>query len=223
MGINKQSLSLMLHEHKYKPITGEYLSLGKQTVTLPREVVRSLFVSNSLEVEPLDAVYADEANIDTVTRHGSNYILDHSLISAFSDCHYNCLDVSDYEGADIIHDMNTPIGEQHYGKYDFIYNGSCMDNIFDPVSFIKNTSRMLAPNGRVMHIECATALAGAYLSFSPEWFFSYYAANGFKDCKVYAIVARESSGHAHLFDTDLFVWNPYFTRSANYDYINGCK
>lgn len=214
---------MILNEHKYRPITGKYLSVGKHTVTIPADKIFEIFARNSIPDEQLAKIYADSANIDTATRHGKGSIFDHSLISSFSDCEYNCLDVSDYEGATIIHNMNNDIPEQYHNTYDFIYNGSCMDNLFDPVTFIKNTSKMLKPGGRVVHLECACAVAGAYLSYSPEWFFSFYAINGFLDCKVYATVARESSGNPHSFNTDLFLWNPYFTRVDNYDYIEGCK
>jgi SAM-dependent methyltransferase len=223
MGILKQALSMILNEHKYRPITGKYLSIGKQTVTIPADIIFDLFAQYSLPDEKLKKIYADPSNIDTSTRHGKGFIFDHSLLSAFSSCEYNCLDVSDYEGATIIHDMNTIIPEQYHNTYDFIYDGGCMDNMFDPVTFLKNTSNILKPGGRIVHLECASALAGAYLSFSPEWFFSYYAINGYVDCKVYAIVARESSVDPNIFNTDLFLWAPYFTRTDNYDYIKGCK
>jgi len=223
MGINKQALAMILNEHKYRPITGKYLSIGKQTVTIPEKIIFDLFAQYSISDELLKEKYADPVNIDTATRHGQGSIFDHSLIASFSSCDYNCLDVSDYEGATIIHNMNIDIPELYHNTYDFIYNGSCMDNLFDPVTFLKNTSKMLKPGGRIIHLECASALAGAYLSFSPEWFFSYYAINGYFDCKVYAIVARESSDDPHVFNTDLFQWNPYFTRTDNYDYIKGCK
>jgi len=223
MGIFKQALSMILNEHKYRPIKGKYLSIGKQTVTIPADLIFDLFKYYSIPGEQLKLFYADPANIDISTRRGKGFIFDHSLLSAFSSCEYNCLDVSEYEGATILHDMNTIIPKEHYNTYDFIYDGGCMDNMFDPVTFLKNASNMLKLGGRIVHVECASAYAGAYLSFSPEWFFSYYAINNYLDCKVYAIVARESSGNPHVFNSDLFLWSPYFTRTEDYDYIKGCQ
>ncbi len=58
--------------------------------------------------------------------------------------------------------------------------------------------------GRILHIECATGVPGAYLMYSPEWFFSYYAINNFIDCKVYVTIARDEGCNRHIFNTDLY-------------------
>lgn len=224
MGINKQTLALLLSEQKYRPITGDFLCIGKQTVNVPLDALLGLFERHGVPDRMMKDAIRQE-NMDVKTRHAGSSVYDHSLIKAMAggNVKYNCLDVSDYEGADIIHDMTSPVPSSLHEKFDFIYNGSCMDNVFDPVSFIRNTSRMLKPNGRIIHIECAGAVAGAYLMFSPEWFFSYYAINEFVDCKVYVTIARNSTGHPAIFDTALYHWRPPFTRDPNYDYIEGCK
>ncbi len=224
MGISKQSLAFLLSEQAYRPITGRFLCIGKHTVNVPPDTLFGLLEAHDIPTGQVKESLA-RGERDTKTRHAGLSVYDHDLIAAISGgkAEYNCLDVSDYEGADIIQDMTRPISDALEGQFDFIYNGSCMDNIFDPVSFIKNTSRMLKPGGRVIHVEGACAVAGAYLMFSPEWFFSYYAVNDFVDCKVYATVARESSNHPTIFDATLFHWRPYFTRNPDYDYIEACK
>lgn len=222
MGINKQVLSVILHEHSYKAITGNYLSIAKHTVNVDDSDINKLFeshgISNERLVEKLSSAPRDRA-----TRHGVGGLFDHDLIGSFSDSDYNSLDISDYEGADIIHDMNTSLPPELVGRFDFIYDGSVMDNVFDPISFVRNCSQLLKPGGRIIHINCAGAVAGGYLCFSPEWFFSYYAVNNFADCKIYATVARDKQYGPHRFNTDLFEWTPHFTRNPEYDYIEGCK
>ncbi|MEO5358383.1 MAG: class I SAM-dependent methyltransferase [Nitrospirae bacterium YQR-1] len=222
---SKQIISALLNEHAFSPITGQFLAIGRSTVYTPKNVLTDLFNKYKIPTETLQSIYSSNKYIDNSTRRSTGEITDDALIASFSGCQYNCLDISGYEGADIIHDMNTPIPQDYHGKYDFIYNGGCMDNMFDPVTCIKNTAKMLSPNGRIVHAESATAMAGYYLTFSPEWFFSYYAINNFYDCKVYVVVAREPYKDIgrKIFDADLFLWRPYFTRTQDYNYIEGCR
>jgi len=222
MGINKQTLEMLLNENEYKKISGNFLCVGKQTVHVDLNHAIELFGRYGLSIDSLNNLYSLK-KFDTSTRHGNETIFDHDLLACFSVAKYHCLDRSKYEGATIVHDMNTPIPENMYGQFDFIYNGSCMDNLFNPVSFIQNTSRMLKTGGRILHIECAAGVVGAYLMYSPQWFFSYYAINNFKDCKVYVTIAREEGRNRFIFDTDLFSWKPFFTLQDDYNYIKGIQ
>ncbi len=88
----------------------------------------------------------------------------------FCDADVIALDVSDYEGAEIIHDLNTPLPNKYRSVADFIFNGSCLDNLFDPAMAIKSMSKMLRPGGRVMHVEHGSPIQGAFLCYSPEFF-----------------------------------------------------
>lgn len=95
------------------------------------------------------------------------------------------MDISNYEGANIIHDLCQPIPADLKERYDFILNGSVLDNIFDPAAAMRNITLLLKPGGRVVTGEMASNLAFEYLIYSPGWFFDYYLYNGFDDCKAY--------------------------------------
>lgn len=97
---------------------------------------------------------------------------------------FHALDVSDYEGADIICDLNLPLPQQLCGIADFIFDGSCLDNIFDPANALRSFSKLLRPGGRMMLMEHGTAIQGALAVFSPEWFFDYFAVNDYADCQI---------------------------------------
>jgi SAM-dependent methyltransferase len=97
----------------------------------------------------------------------------------------HAVDHTDYEGADIICDLNKPIPAHLYAQFDFIYNGSVLDNVFNPAMALVNMSRMLRPGGRIIHLEHGTRVNGPYLTFPPDWFLDYYAANNYTDCKAY--------------------------------------
>lgn len=217
MGINKQILKLLLAEEDYKPINGEFLCIGKQTVNVSQSDLENLFI-NRAGYSYLKNLY-DNNIFDISTRHSNNTIYDHDLLKCISDsAHYNCLDRSDYEGANIIQDMNEIIKDDYVGKFDFIYDGGCLDNVFDPVTFLINSNKMLKPGGRIAHLNVAGSTLGAYLMLSPEWFFSYYAVNNYTDCKVYVAIANEEGPSRHIFDTHLYEWQPFFTRKNGFNY-----
>ena len=90
------------------------------------------------------------------------------------------MDVSDYEGATIIHDLNKPLPVALHGICDFLFDGSCLDNLFDPANALRSFAKMLRPGGRMMLVEHGTAIQGALICFSPEWFYDFFAANGYE-------------------------------------------
>jgi hypothetical protein len=100
---------------------------------------------------------------------------------------FHALDVTDYEGADIVWDLGELIPEKYYGKYDFIYNGSCLDNMFNPGVALMNLSKLLKPHGRMINIECASSWNDPYIIFSPGWFYDFYVSNNYKYSDIYLI------------------------------------
>jgi 2-polyprenyl-3-methyl-5-hydroxy-6-metoxy-1,4-benzoquinol methylase len=60
------------------------------------------------------------------------------------------VDVSPYEGAEVIHDLNQPLPDRLRGTADFIVDGSVLDNVFDPATGLRNLTEMLRPGGRLL-------------------------------------------------------------------------
>ncbi len=118
------------------------------------------------------------------TIEGSNQT-DIELFASFCSARFHALDVSNYEGADIIHDLNLPLPSSLHRCADFIFDGSCLDNIFDVGTAMRSLSQLLRPGGRIVLMEHGTAIQGALTVFSPEWFFNFFAANDYTDCQIY--------------------------------------
>ncbi|MEQ9304209.1 MAG: hypothetical protein RJQ14_09860 [Marinoscillum sp.] len=215
MGITRQVAQAMFLENSYKPILGEYCSFGKQTVSLSQESYKEIF--------DIDFVPAGK-QLDGSTRHAQQDIEFHrakeeEFLNIFCNVNYNCLDISDYEGANIIFDLNKPITPELQNRFDFVFTGGCHDNIHDPKSVLVNGAKMLKTGGRIMHYEAAQGLTGAYLYFTAEWFYSYYAVNKFADCKVY-LLHQVIPGNSRLdYRVNLYEWKPDFERDPNYDYF----
>lgn len=203
MGIMAPVARAILREHAHRPLTGDGLLIGRQTVPLTLAEARAMMAEEGVaERADFDASADWVHDKSTRVAQGRNYISDLAFFALFSDISFRTLDVTDYEGAEIVHDMHEPVPEHLHGAFDFIWNGSCLDNMFDPGAAMLSTGRMLKPNGRVICMEMATRHFNAYASFSQSWFFDYFAANAYADCKVYAMCFEPKllqTGPYHLF------------------------
>lgn len=191
MGINGLSARMLLAEHRYRPITGKLVTIGRQSIGLTGEEMDATLAECGI------AKREHAYDVDTKTVGVSRerpYITQESFFAAFCDAEVISVDVSDYEQAEIVHDMQDDLPRKYRGIADFIFNGSCLDNIFDPAAAIRNMSRMLKPGGRVYHFEQGNSHPTAYLKFSADWFMDFYALNQFEDCKVYIVNSPNSLG-----------------------------
>ena len=201
MAITRHLAELILTEHRFRKITGRVLLLGRQTVFMTPQEAMALVRKVGLDVRPA-------ARVDTCTMpHGkkNGYIADASFFSLFSDAAVEACDVTDYEGAEHIFDLSRELPAGLLGAFDFIYNGSVLDNVFDPAACRRNTTRMLTPEGSIFHDEGAVHWGTAYLKMSPDWFFDYYAVNGFGDIQAY--ICAYSDIHASPWD--IYEWSAY--------------
>jgi SAM-dependent methyltransferase len=185
MGLSSHAARLILREHRFRPITGRLLSIGRQTVFLtPAQAIA--LVQSELGVR-LD-VDAANLEIDTSTRGARHrgFISDRAFYSLFCAATYHCLDQSAYESADIVFNLCSaqapPELENHF---DFIIEGSTLDNVFDPAAALRNLARFARVGGRLFHLDRASRRHNVYVGFSLSWFYDYYSVNAFEDCQVY--------------------------------------
>jgi len=182
---------LIIHEHCYRPIVGNPLFVGRQTVPLSPQIHERLLARHGLR-----NAYAGPVELDNETRYseGKGYISDRYFMRSIGVDRFHAMDVTDYEGADIVHDLGYPVGDEHRQAFDFIYNGGCFDNMFNAGVAMMNLSKMLRPGGRMICLESASSWwNNPYLIFSPGWFHDYFVMNGYADCKTY--IAYLSDGH----------------------------
>lgn len=189
MGIMAPVARAILREHKHRPITGEGLLIGRQSVPLTIEQARAMVFEEGVALRE-DFDPTAPWVMDTTTRGGAGgaQISDLGFFALFSDVKLKTLDVTDYEGAEIVHDMHQPVPAELHDRFDFLWNGSCLDNMFDPATAMKSTARMLKPGGRAICMEMVTPHFNAYTCYSQAWFFDYFALNNFEDAKIYTVM-----------------------------------
>ena len=112
------------------------------------------------------------------------------------------LDHSDYEGAEIIHDLTTPVPPSLQDRFDFIVDGSTLDNVFDPATTLRNFSEMLRPGGRMLLASTFSNHDEPYVMIPPLWFLDYFVVNGFADCKTYILVVDKNKYNVFTINID---------------------
>jgi SAM-dependent methyltransferase len=91
------------------------------------------------------------------------------------------LDASPYEGADTIHDMNTPIPEAWHDRYDVVIDSGSLEHIFNVPVALANLADMVKVGGTIFITTPANNQMGhGFYQFSPELMFRVFSEpNGF--------------------------------------------
>ena len=187
MGISLLHAELIIREHKFRPLPETVHLIGRQTVHLSYSRTIEILHEHGLIPAPVPI------DVDRTTSYaiaaGQDFISDQTFFGLLGVMHVRAIDHSDFEGADIILDLNNPIPAEFAGTAQFVYGGSVLDNVFDPAAYIRNIARLMAPGARLIDQNIASFHFHPYLIASPAWYFDYFVLNGFDDCKVYFVQA----------------------------------
>ena len=172
---------------KYAGRGGEFkqkniLMLGKQDVNFRCGKLKEVLSRRGFQYRKN---IVDIDDIDNSNKKIDSYDL--FKILGFEEVH--ALDISEYEGADIIMDLAIESIEDKYrNRFDFIYDGGVLEHIFNAPQAIINISQMLKIGGRVIHdIPVAGWVDHGFYSFSPTFLIDYYTNNGFFINDIYMV------------------------------------
>src|SRR5262245_44584317 len=92
------------------------------------------------------------------------------------------MDCASYEGATIIHDLNTPVPAELKNKFDVVDDGGTLEHVFNYPTALKNAMNMVKPGGALLLFTPANNYMGhGFYTFSPELFFEALGEkNGFR-------------------------------------------
>jgi len=96
--------------------------------------------------------------------------------------HLESMDYSDYEWANIIHDLNdTNVSKNMIGKYDFIIDAGTIEHVFNLRNVLENIYKMLKIGGTFFfHQPTFDGLNHGYYNFSPCLFHDYFKVNNYQ-------------------------------------------
>lgn len=127
------------------------------------------------------------------------------------------MDISDYEGADIVCDLNNPVDASLHNQFDYIIDGGTLEHVFNIPAALNNISKMLKIGGKVYHyLPAASYINHGFYSVSPSLFTDYYRTNGgqVEECNI----ILWSKEYEHNMHTHKMIDNLEDCLSAGIDY-----
>jgi hypothetical protein len=186
VAIPTQGIGLLLAEYAREPFVGPVMTYGMQTMNLA--IDGALWMFETLGIEP------DERGMDDPPVPPTP--IDFArLVRLLGLGALSVLDVSAYEKADVVADLNDPAPPDLRGRFGLIVDGGTMEHVFDIRQGMMNTADMLRPGGRVVHFSPVNNYVNhGFVQLSPTFYHDYYTANGFED--VRGVILVQARDHA---------------------------
>jgi len=175
MGVNREALGLLALARASGADFSKVLMAGRQLLTVDTPQLAQFFNQRG---RPDLASKAGEMRGDG--------FCEGLLRAAFGAGSVLSMDYSDYEGAGLIHDLNTPI--RPGDAYSLVADFGTLEHVFNlPVAF-DNLAKLTAPGGHILHVLPGNNFVGhGFYQFSPELFFQIYSPErGYSDTRVFA-------------------------------------
>lgn len=109
------------------------------------------------------------------------------------------LDVSDFEGATLVHDLNRPVPESWKRRYDAVCDIGTLEHVFEFLTAMRSCMEMVKVGGHLLAVTPANNLCGhGFYQFSPELLYRILSpVHGFR---VERMVAAEYGPRRRWFD-----------------------
>lgn len=184
MGFDLQTLRFVLDAKRRGVDFSSTAMLGRQTLAVPADDLRAEIDRYGLaQLRPAVAdIYAGFPYSDRLLRALGAHELD-------------AIDVSGYEGASVVLDMNRPAPEALHGRFTAIIDGGTLEHIFDVPQAFRNVAALLRVGGHFVSVNGTNNFMGhGFYQFSPELFFRVLSPqNGFElETLVLAETHRDS-------------------------------
>lgn len=182
MGINSSAFKLILEECKKRPFKGRALLLGNQYYFQNMEDTKENLEEYKLNYDSSLLSVSE----DPKQREGK-FVDFPSILKSLNIVEVDIMDFSDYEGANIIQDLNTLIKNHNiFEKYDLIIDGGTLEHVFHVPNAFENLFKLLKIGGRILHFApSSNHVDHGFYMFSPTLFHDYYTTNDYIINEIY--------------------------------------
>ena len=180
MGIAKEAFFLLGKLSLVKEFQGlNVLQLGRQSgIVSARQISK---ISKRLKLNIPNQKHVG-------TGFYKNYPQGDELFGILGFTSVDSLDVTDYEGANVIADLNLPISDEQLKNYDLVYDGGTSEHVFNQLQVLANVHQLLKVGGIVVHNTPANNLLDhGYVQPSPNFYLEYYQANNYEIVQSFLI------------------------------------
>lgn len=194
MGLLRPVVELLLAEQRREPASGQALTLGVQEVEVTRRELLHELVRQRLTPPP--------ARLEEVSRRPADECVagdELCLLLGFASC--DALDLLGGEGANLIHDLGTPIGPRLSGQFGLVLDGGTLEHVFEVGTGLRNVAGLVAPGGLAFHVSPLSGWENhGFYSLSPKLFGRAYSGSGFSPPRAFLVhVPRHATaGNAYI-------------------------
>jgi SAM-dependent methyltransferase len=192
VGLDVMGIEALLREHRYSPIVGDVLTIGRQSIRYTPEQLLATMQDFGVLAGAVDLANIElEARTRRARAIGDRMISDRAFFGLLGAKAVRAIDFSDEESAEIIHDLTQPLPDELHEIADFVVDGSSLDNMFNPAQALRNYASLLRPGGRVLTVNAFSCWNTPYAIMPPLWYLDYFVMNKFDDCKAYVVIVDE--------------------------------
>jgi hypothetical protein len=150
-----------------------------KVATIGRQILHVDFDSLKKNLEFFN-IQKNDIEIERILSEGNGYA--EPFLKTLGAEEICSIDVSPFEGASFIHDMNLPVPHNLKNAFTAVIDGGSLEHIFDFPRAIKNCMEMVQAEGHFLGITPANNFMGHGLyQFSPELYFCLLTEdNGFR-------------------------------------------
>jgi hypothetical protein len=178
VGIPRGSARLLLEEGKRRPFEGELLQLGRSSIYFTGSELERWARRHRFTLRP--GVPEGHSHDPQLAAQGC--LDDRTFFARLGFDRVSASDISPWEGADHLFDLNQAIPDELAGRFDVVFETGTIVQIFHLPNVLANLHRLVKPGGRIIH--CAVPSnnhmdLGFYM-LCPTLFADFYAANGYR-------------------------------------------
>ncbi len=198
MGIPRAFARFLLRQHKQRPFSGSVLQLGRNFVFFGWRELEEMALAEGVELTRSESTRL--SNHPRLAAAG--YIDDRTFFRALGFSEVHAVDLSAWEGADLLADLNREAPAELQGRFDLVFDSGTIAHIFDVSSTLGNIARMTRVGGRVVLCEPSSNHVDlGFHMFSPTLFSDYFGENRFQLDEIWLMEIR-GAWYRGVFTTD---------------------
>jgi hypothetical protein len=186
MGLKLASVRLLLPaiEATRRKLGARILLLGTQDLYFTYEQLTELLTGMGVEFEPVPEAERFFTNSFAFVSHEDWWKYCRFMhqktffrLFGFNADQIDAMDVSTYENAEIIHDMNHPVASGG-PQYDLVLDTGTLEHVFDVKQAMWNICDLVRASGRIVHLMPANMLDHGFYNFNSTLLADFYRQAG---------------------------------------------
>lgn len=162
MGIELQTIKLLLLARQAKVDFSDVLTIGRQDLLVTAQALRAAFAGFGEHLSELESQRLS----------GREDRFSDALFRWMGADNVDSLDISNFEGASLIHDLNLPLPTDMANRFSVVFDGGTLEHVFNcPTAMATYMSLPQVGGHLIIAVPANNEMGHGFYQFSPEFFF----------------------------------------------------